>query len=77
MCLNILMIHYHQNIIFVCYSQSLINEPLLISIKWLVFIATLFICFWTGILSDENKWRGIHGGQVAPEQHSTLYQFEN
>ncbi|CAF4581190.1 unnamed protein product, partial [Rotaria sp. Silwood2] len=65
------------SIIFICHNKFLINDPLIISIKWLIFIATIFISFWTGILSDTNKWRGIHGGQIAPKQYSSLYLFEN
>jgi hypothetical protein len=45
--------------------------------KWLIFIATFFISFWTGVISDKQKWRGIHGGQIAPQQHSPLYLYQN
>ncbi|CAF1598503.1 unnamed protein product [Rotaria sp. Silwood1] len=65
------------SILFICHPKLLINDLLIISIKWLIFIATIIICFWTGILSDINKWRGIHGGQIAPKQYSSLYLFDN
>jgi hypothetical protein len=48
----------------------------LVTIKWFIFLGTILISFWTGIISDQNKWRGIHGGQIAPEQHSPLYSFQ-
>jgi hypothetical protein len=63
--------------IFVCHVNLLTNDLLIIVVKWLIFIATILICFWTGIISDKNKWKGIHGGQIAPELHSPLYRFEN
>ena len=65
------------SISFLSHLMDLKNDLLFISIKWLIFISTIFICFWTGILSDKNKWRGIHGGQIAPQQHSPLYLFQN
>jgi hypothetical protein len=49
----------------------------MISIKWLIFFGTILISFWTGILSEKNKWRGIHGGQIAPEHHFPLDIFQN
>ena len=64
-------------VLIIDQSQFLANSILIILIKWLVFIATILISFWTGILTDKTKWRGIHGGQVAPELHSPLYHFEN
>jgi len=65
------------SIIFVCHIKFIKNDLLIIAIKWLIFIGTILISFWTGILSDNNKWRGIHGGQIAPEFQSPLYLFQN
>jgi hypothetical protein len=65
------------SLIFVCHIKFLTIDFLMITIKWFVFVGTILICFWTGVLSDKNKWRGIHGGQIAPELHSPLYRFEN
>jgi len=65
------------SIIFVCHIHFLKNDFLIVTMKWFIFIATIFICFWTGILSDKNKWRGIHGGQIAPELNSPLDLFQN
>jgi hypothetical protein len=64
------------SIIFLCHVNNLRNDPLLVTIKWLIFLGTILISFWTGIISDQNKWRGIHGGQIAPEHHSPLYSFQ-
>jgi hypothetical protein len=63
------------SLILISHMNFLSNEPLMIMIKWLIFIATILISFWTGTLSDQEKWRGIHGGQIAPEQQSPLYLF--
>ncbi|UJR34306.1 hypothetical protein I4U23_021709 [Adineta vaga] len=65
------------SLIFVCYINHISNDILIITIKWLIFLATILICFWTGTLSDSNQWRGIHGGQIAPEVNSPLYLFQN
>ena len=60
------------SLLLIGHLTVLPNEPLLLAIKWLTFISALFISFWTGTLSDRTKWRGIHGGQIAPEH---LYPF--
>jgi hypothetical protein len=65
------------SISYVYHLNYLKYDLLMISIKWLIFIGTILISFWTGILSDRNKWRGIHGGQIAPKQHLPLYLFQN
>ncbi|CAF1383077.1 unnamed protein product [Adineta ricciae] len=65
------------SLIFICYINQLKIDLLIIVIKWLIFLSTFFISFWTGTLSDQKKWRGIHGGQIAPELHSPLYLFTN
>ena len=65
------------SISFVYHINYLRNDFLLICIKWLIFIGTILISFWTGVISDKNQWRGIHGGQIAPQQHSPLYLFDN
>jgi hypothetical protein len=77
LCTCPLLLCNELSLIFVCHIQFLTNNLLMIMIKWLIFIATILICFWTGILSDKKKWRGIHGGQIAPELYSALYQFQN
>jgi hypothetical protein len=41
----------------------------MICMQWFVFDNFL------EIISDKQKWRGIHGGQIAPQQHSPLYLF--
>lgn len=61
------------SISFICHADFVLNDLFIVLIKWSIFIATIFISFWTGILSDKNK---IHGGQVAPKQQSPLYQFQ-
>jgi hypothetical protein len=63
------------SISFVTHVKHLRSDLLLICMKWLIFIATFLISFWTGVISDKQKWRGIHGGQIAPQQHSPLYLF--
>ncbi|CAF3234842.1 unnamed protein product [Rotaria socialis] len=65
------------SIVFVSHTQFFNNDPLLICIKWLIFLATILISFWTGILSNKNTWLGIHGGQIAPKQHYPSYLFVN
>jgi hypothetical protein len=65
------------SISFVTHVKHLQSDLLLICMKWLIFIATFFISFWTGVISDKQKWRGIHGGQIAPQQHSPLYLYQN
>ena len=77
MCTCPLFLCNELSIIYVCYTKYSLNDPLTICIKWLLFFAALFISFWTGILNDKSKWRGIHGGRVAPKQHPPLYLFEN
>jgi len=65
------------SILLVSHIQFLKYDLLIISIKWFIFLATIFMSFWMGILSDKNKWRGIHGGQIAPELHQPLHLFQN
>jgi len=59
------------------HIKFLTYDFLIISIKWFIFLATILMSFWMGILSDNNKWRGIHGGQIAPEFRYPLNLFQN
>lgn len=61
------------SIIFLSHKKLLLNEPLLICIKWLIFVAAIFISFWTGIVSEKKKWRGIHGEKIVPEHYCASY----
>ncbi|CAF0766672.1 unnamed protein product [Adineta steineri] len=65
------------SIVFVFHINGVKNDLLFITIKWLLFIGTILISFWTGVISDKDKWRGIHGGQIAPEHNTPLYLFQN
>jgi len=76
-CTCPLLLSCELSIIFICHIKFIKIDFLIITIKWLIFIGTILISFWTGILSDNNKWRGIHGGQIAPELQSPLYLFLN
>lgn len=63
------------SLLFVCHISLIRHDPLFVIVKWLIFLATILISFWTGTLSNKEKWRGIHGGQIAPEQHSPVHLF--
>jgi hypothetical protein len=76
-CTCPLLLSCELSIIFICHIKFIKIDFLIITIKWLIFIGTILINIWTGILSDNNKWRGIHGGQIAPELQSPLYLFQN
>lgn len=75
-CTFPLLICSELSLIVVCLNELSRNHLLFIGMKWLIFLSTILMSFWTGILNDQTKWRGIHGGQIAPERHSPLYQFE-
>ena len=74
-CTCPLLVSCELTIIFISHITFIKNDLLFIGIKWLIFISTILISFWTGTLSDKNKWRGIHGGQIAPECNSPINLF--
>lgn len=76
-CTCPLLLSSELSMVFVSQINFLKTNILLIIIKWFIFLAAILISFWTGILSDKNKWHGIHGGKIAPEFHLPLYMVEN
>ena len=76
LCTFPLLICSELSLIVVSHNQFSTKHLFIILMKWFIFVSTILMSFWTGILNDQTKWRGIHGGQVAPELQSPFYQFE-